>query len=47
MRLRDALMTLAGAAWELRLNERTRQVCFVASGDEVSAEVGTNSRKQP
>jgi len=31
--LREALVTLAGAAWELRLDERTRQVCFVASVD--------------
>jgi len=33
MTLRDALVTLVGAAWELRLDERARQVCFVASGD--------------
>jgi len=33
MTLRDALVTLVGAAWELRLDERVRQVCFVASGD--------------
>jgi len=33
MTLRDTLVTLAGSAWELRLDERARQVCFVATGD--------------
>jgi len=33
MMLRDALLTLTGSAWELRMDERTRQVCFVAHGD--------------
>jgi len=33
MMLRDALLTLAGSAWELRMDERARQVCFVAHGD--------------
>jgi len=33
MMLRDALLTLAGSAWELRVDERARRVCFVALGD--------------
>jgi len=33
MTLRDALLTLAGAAWELHADERARQVCFVALGN--------------
>jgi len=33
MTLHDALVTLAGTAWELRFDERARQVCFVVSGD--------------
>ncbi|CAM5214885.1 MULTISPECIES: PFGI-1 class ICE element type IV pilus protein PilL2 [Alcaligenaceae] len=28
MTLRDALLTLAGSAWELRTDDLTRQVCF-------------------
>lgn len=27
--LRDALLTLAGPAWDLEVDDRTRQVCFV------------------
>ncbi|QWT42230.1 PilL N-terminal domain-containing protein [Dickeya dadantii] len=39
MTLRDALLTLAGSAWDMQVDERVRQVCFVrASTDsEVSA----------
>jgi len=33
MMLRDVLLTLAGSAWELRVDERVRQVCFVAVDD--------------
>jgi len=33
MTLRDALLTLAGAAWELRVDERARRVCFVVLDD--------------
>jgi len=33
MTVRDALLTLAGSAWELRTDERARQVCFVAHDD--------------
>jgi len=33
MTVRDALLTLAGSAWELRVDERARQVCFVAHDD--------------
>jgi len=33
MMLRDALLTLAGSAWELRVDERARRVCFVVLDD--------------
>jgi len=33
MTVRDALLTLVGSAWELRTDERVRQVCFVAHDD--------------
>lgn len=31
MLLHDALLTLAGPAWELQVDDRVRQVCFTAS----------------
>lgn len=31
MTLRDALLTLAGPAWELRIDDVARQICFVRS----------------
>ncbi|MBI0570761.1 integrating conjugative element protein pill, pfgi-1, partial [Pectobacterium parmentieri] len=39
MTLRDTLLTLAGSAWDMQVDNRVRQVCFVrASTDsEVSA----------
>jgi len=33
MTVRDALLTLAGSAWELGTDARARQVCFVAHDD--------------
>ncbi|KXU38338.1 integrating conjugative element protein pill, pfgi-1 [Ventosimonas gracilis] len=33
MTVRNALLTLAGSAWELRTDERARQVCFVVHED--------------
>jgi len=33
MTVRDALLTLAGSAWELCADERARRVCFVAHDD--------------
>ena len=33
MSLRDALLTLAGPAWELHADDRTRQVCFEQIGE--------------
>ncbi|UJB64361.1 integrating conjugative element protein pill, pfgi-1 [Acidovorax sp. YS12] len=38
MSLRDALLTLVGPAWELRADDRTRQVCFKTVGDDAEAE---------
>jgi len=38
MTVRDALLTLAGSAWELRTDERARRVCFVARGDAAEDE---------
>jgi type IV pili sensor histidine kinase/response regulator len=38
MTLRDALLTLAGPAWELHADDRARQICFERPGDSVAAE---------
>lgn len=38
MSLRDALLTLAGPAWELHADDRTRQVCFERPGGDAAAE---------
>jgi hypothetical protein len=38
MSLRDALLTLAGPAWELHANDRTRQVCFERIGEPAGAD---------
>lgn len=38
MTLRDALLTLAGPAWELYVDDRARKVCFERSGDGASAD---------
>lgn len=42
MMLRDALLTLAGPAWELHADDRTRQICFEQPGsgaeDEATSE---------
>jgi len=41
IKLRDALMILAGSAWTLQVDESTRQVCFVAAvQDETSKASG-------
>jgi len=38
MTLRDALLTLAGPAWELRTDDHIRQVCFEQPGATAAAE---------
>ncbi|MEN1478835.1 integrating conjugative element protein pill, pfgi-1, partial [Pseudomonas aeruginosa] len=38
MSLRDALLTLAGPAWELHADDRARQICFERPGDSVAAD---------
>ena len=38
MTLRDALLTLAGPAWELHADERARQICFERPGGSATAE---------
>ncbi|HCJ7676806.1 TPA: PilL N-terminal domain-containing protein [Pseudomonas aeruginosa] len=38
MTLRDALLTLAGPAWELHANDRARQICFEQPGGSATAE---------
>lgn len=38
MSLRDALLTLAGPAWELHANDRARQICFERPDDSVAVE---------
>ncbi len=39
MTLRDALLTLAGPAWELHLDDRKRQVCFEQVHGDATAPV--------
>ncbi|WP_175854838.1 PilL N-terminal domain-containing protein [Burkholderia anthina] len=38
MTLRDALLTLAGPAWELHADDRARQICFQRPGDSMTAD---------
>ena len=38
MTLRDALLTLAGPAWEVHADDRTRQVCFEQPGRDAGTE---------
>ena len=38
MTLRDALLTLAGPAWELHSDDRVRQICFERPGDGMTAD---------
>ena len=38
MALRDALLTLAGPAWELHADDRARQICFERPGDSMTAD---------
>ncbi len=38
MTVREALLTLAGPAWELHADDRTRQVCFERPGRDTGAE---------
>jgi type IV pili sensor histidine kinase/response regulator len=38
MTMRDALLTLAGPAWELHVDDRTRQICFERPGDDEKVE---------
>src|SRR3546814_11042935 len=38
MTLRDALLTLAGPAWELHADDRARQICFARPADSAVIE---------
>jgi type IV pili sensor histidine kinase/response regulator len=38
MTLRDALLTLAGPAWELHADDRARQICFERPSDSMTAD---------
>src|SRR3546814_11191720 len=38
MTLRDALLTLAGPAWELHADDRARQICFERPADSAVIE---------
>ena len=38
MTLRDALLTLAGPAWELHADDRARQICFERPADSAAIE---------
>ena len=40
MSLRDVLLTLVGPAWELHVNDRTRQVCFEQVAGDARAAPG-------
>ena len=42
MTLRDALLTLAGPAWDVQVDDRARQICFVPAG-EPSADPETDT----
>ena len=44
MTLRDALLTLAGPAWELHADDRARQICFERPGDSA---VGDRTPEPP
>ena len=37
MTLRDALLTLAGPAWQLHADDRARQICFERTADDATA----------
>ena len=41
MTLRDALLTLAGPAWELHADDRARQICFERPGDNTPVPTAT------
>lgn len=41
MMLRDALLTLAGPAWELHADDRTRQICFKQPGNGAEVEAAS------
>lgn len=45
MTLRDALLTLAGSAWDMQVDDRVRQVCFVRASTD--SEVGAVSSDLP
>src|SRR3546814_12412224 len=38
MTLRNALLTLAGPAWELHADDRARQICFERPGDRMTTD---------
>lgn len=38
MTLREALLTLAGPAWELHADDRARQICFERPNDSMTAD---------
>lgn len=42
MSLRDALLTLAGSAWQMHADDRTRQVCFERGDDGATAAIAPN-----
>ncbi|SAI69032.1 lipoprotein [Bordetella ansorpii] len=43
MTLRDALLTLAGPAWELHADDRARQICFERPADSAAIEPASES----
>ncbi|MBJ7223578.1 MULTISPECIES: PFGI-1 class ICE element type IV pilus protein PilL2 [unclassified Brenneria] len=45
--LRDALLTLAGPAWDLQVDDRRRQVCFIRPGDSLDVAPASESVAEP
>ncbi|MBN3043694.1 integrating conjugative element protein pill, pfgi-1 [Pectobacterium brasiliense] len=42
MTLRDALLTLAGSAWDMQVDDRVRQVCFVRASTDSEVRAAPN-----
>ncbi|MEI7418754.1 MULTISPECIES: PilL N-terminal domain-containing protein [Pectobacterium] len=43
MTLRDALLTLAGSAWDMQVDDRVRQVCFVRASTDSEVRAAPSS----
>ncbi|VFR27535.1 PilL protein [plant metagenome] len=45
--LRDALLTLAGPAWDLQVDDRHRQICFIRPGDALDVAPASEPVTEP